>query len=160
VKAISPVIATVIIVAVAIAISIAVALWMTGLTTTFTGLEKLEIINAYAEVSQANVSNTNVTYWIIHLKVKNTGTKAVTIDGIYVNNKPGNISNATVSPSGWNLDPGDEKDITFNLTSNTTTQALNTIKPLVNDKFNSGQTVSIVVHTASGGQYPATITLP
>ncbi|MEM2812119.1 MAG: archaellin/type IV pilin N-terminal domain-containing protein, partial [Candidatus Bathyarchaeia archaeon] len=47
-KAVSPVIATIIIVAVAIVMSIAVAYWMLGLATTFTRYEKLEFISAYA----------------------------------------------------------------------------------------------------------------
>ncbi|ADI32074.1 archaellin/type IV pilin N-terminal domain-containing protein [Staphylothermus hellenicus] len=71
-KAISPVIATVIIVAVAIAISIAVALWITGLTGSFTGVEKLEVVNAYAE---SKTDSSNNQYWIVHVIVKNTGTK-------------------------------------------------------------------------------------
>ena len=40
-KAISPVIATVIIVAVTIAIAVAVALWPTGLSTSFTTFENI-----------------------------------------------------------------------------------------------------------------------
>ena len=154
-KAISPVIATVIIVAVAIAISIAVALWMTGLTTTFTGLEKLEIVNAYATVSGNG--------WQIKITVKNTGTKTVTIDNIFINNKPGTLANAnTESPSGTvsrdtstgyvSLDPGSQVTISFTLGTGS--------GDLIGDSFSSGQTVSIIIHTASGGQYPATVTLP
>ncbi|ADI32073.1 hypothetical protein [Staphylothermus hellenicus] len=32
--------------------------------------------------------------------------------------------------------------------------------PIVTEEFASGETVSILIHTASGGQYPATVTLP
>ncbi|MEM2927278.1 MAG: archaellin/type IV pilin N-terminal domain-containing protein, partial [Candidatus Bathyarchaeia archaeon] len=48
-KAVSPVIATIIIVAIAISIAIAVAYWMVGITGAFTRFEKLEIVSAYAE---------------------------------------------------------------------------------------------------------------
>ncbi len=148
-KAISPVIATVIIVAVAIAISIAVALWITGLTSSFTGVEKLEIVNAYAEYNAATDS------WTVHIKIKNTGTKAATIDGIFINNKPGNLDNANIDTGSWTLNPGTEAEITFSLNGPS-----GTATAIVDDTFTSGQTVSIVIHTASGGQYPASVTLP
>jgi len=147
VKAISPVIATVIIVAVAIAISIAVALWMTGITTTFTGLEKLEIVNAYAEPSDSNK-------WTIHITIKNTGTKDATIDDVFINNVPKGYNflnlvtastTGTVTGTGpFTLKPGATAVFTMDLS----------------DGYTPGQTISIVVHTASGGQYPATVTLP
>ncbi|MCD6301702.1 MAG: DUF4352 domain-containing protein [Staphylothermus sp.] len=178
-KAISPVIATVIIVAVAIAISIAVALWITGLTSSFTGVEKLEVVNAYAEAATAKGTYDNDhTYWIVHIVVKNTGTKTATIDQIFINNKPGTITvasyiNTSTTPAetsnipntGLSIKPGEQYEIVFNLTSTTdtltvTTPQSYTITPGVSDTFTSGQTVSIVIHTASGGQYPATITLP
>ncbi|ABN70582.1 hypothetical protein Smar_1493 [Staphylothermus marinus F1] len=148
-KAISPVIATVIIVAVAIAISIAVALWITGLTSSFTGVEKLEVVNAYAELDTAN------NQWIVHLHVKNTGTKAATIDDIFINSKPYSSYNTATSTYVTlsetlpkTLNPGEElTDLQITISTNT-------------PGFASGQTVSIVIHTASGGQYPATVTLP
>ncbi len=133
-KAISPVIATVIIVAVAIAISIAVALWITGLTSSFTGVEKLEIVNAYASGSQPTYN--------VSITIKNTGTKSATIDQIFVNNRPLPAGNITSPTLPYTLDPG--KDVTIVITVGGT----------------AGQTISIVVHTASGGQYPATVTLP
>ncbi|ADI32077.1 hypothetical protein [Staphylothermus hellenicus] len=151
-KAISPVIATVIIVAVAIAISIAVALWITGLTSSFTGVEKLEIVNAYATKSGSA--------WTVYITAKNTGTKPATIDDIFINNKPigqagpssltVNINNQapiTTPATGFSftINAGGSADIQFDIPSGT---------------YSSGQTVSIVIHTASGGQYPATITLP
>ena len=133
-KAISPVIATVIIVAVAIAISIAVALWITGLTSSFTGVEKLEIVNAYATGTQPD--------YTVNITIKNTGTKAATIDQIFVNNKPLPATNITNLTLPYTLEPGKDATITIKVGGT------------------AGQTISIVVHTASGGQYPATVTLP
>ncbi len=144
-KAISPVIATVIIVAVAIAISIAVALWITGLTSTFTGVEKLEIVNAYA------VWDSNASQWNVTIIVRNTGTKPATIDEIFINNIPVlDKLNAEFS-NGKTIEPGKNTTITFTLSPNKTINGLS---------FTHGQTISIVIHTASGGQYPAQITLP
>ncbi len=157
-KAISPVIATVIIVAVAIAISIAVALWITGMTSSFTGVEKLEVVNAYADKQPDNS-------WLIHITVKNTGTKPATIDGVFINGKAGdinsinyNVNNGAATGTGtFTLNPGDSAEVTFYLLPDgyNGTQTSPTT-----DTFSSGQTVSIVIHTASGGQYPATVTLP
>ncbi len=161
-KAISPVIATVIIVAVAIAISIAVALWITGLTSSFTGVEKLEIVNAYAIWDDKDNS------WKVVLLVKNTGTKTATIDQIFINNKPGTISGTVSTGSDPNsptvvnsdnivLNTGKSVYLVFYLKS---ADAKDRHSYIVDDTFSSGQTVSIVIHTASGGQYPATVTLP
>ncbi len=143
-KAISPVIATVIIVAVAIAISIAVALWITGMTSSFTGVEKLEVVNAYATGSAAN-------NWTVTISIKNTGTKPATIDNIFINNKPytdytGVTASPDVAHSAVTINAGASDTITLTLPASA--------------GFSSGQTVSIVIHTASGGQYPATVTLP
>ncbi len=155
-KAISPVIATVIIVAVAIAISIAVALWITGLTSSFTGVEKLEVVNAYAE-KQTDGS------WLVHIKIKNTGTKPATVDGVFINGKAGDITKVNYDIGGttgtgqFTLNPGESAKVTFYLLPDN--YAGNNQSPTT-DTFSSGQTVSIVIHTASGGQYPATITLP
>lgn len=133
-KAISPVIATVIIVAVAIAISIAVALWLTGLTSTFTGVEKLEIINAHATYDSQN------NQWSVEIIVKNTGTKQATIEHVYVN----------------------DNEISFNIDKNpiNTGETAKITLSLSGSGYDHGVTVSIVVVTGSGGHYPVTITLP
>jgi len=132
-KAVSPVIATVIIVAVAIAVSIAVALWITGLVGGFTGVEKVEVVNAYPEGSEPNYN--------IKITVKNTGTKAVTIDQIFVNDKLLSTSNIT-STIPITLSPGQQTDIQIKIGGK------------------AGQTLSIVIHTASGGRYPTSVQLP
>jgi FlaG/FlaF family flagellin (archaellin) len=159
-KAVDPVIATVIIVAVAIAISIAVALWITGLTSSFTGVEKLEVVNAYAETKTDSSGN---TYWQVTIIVKNTGTKPATIDSIFINGKAGDMSKVyhvkvggTGSATGsFTVNQGEEYNITFYLNGSGASQP----SPVLG-VFSSGQTVSIVIHTASGGRYPASVNLP
>ena len=136
-KAISPVIATVIIVAVAISISIAVALWMTGLTSTFTGVEKLEIINAHAAYDSQNKQ------WSVEITVKNTGTKDATIEHIYANDEE--ITGFKLGNGDNVLSVGETDTITFTLSGN---------------GYDHGVTVSIIITTGSGGRYPVTITLP
>jgi len=137
-RAISPVIATVIIVAVTIAIAIAVALWMSGLVGSFTQVENLQIVSAYATGDQTQG-------WTIKLHVKNVGTTAATIDQVFVNGKPWTKVNygttGNTIPAG-----GENKDITITISKS--------------DGFSSGQMVEVRLHTASGKEYPKMVTLP
>uniref|UniRef100_A0A7J3XYE4 DUF4352 domain-containing protein n=1 Tax=Thermogladius calderae TaxID=1200300 RepID=A0A7J3XYE4_9CREN len=156
-KAISPVIATVIIVAVTVAVAIAVALWMTGLVGGFTGTENLQIINAYALSTSGG--------WNVYLQVKNAGTTVATIDQIFINGIPyssvsltsasGATPTVTVSVSGstfppTSLNPGSNTTITIFIPQGSG-QALS---------FSPGQQVEIKLHTASGKTYPVQVVLP
>lgn len=77
-KALSPVVAAIILIAVTVAVSIAVAAWMGSLTFTFMETEELRI-----------TSMTFPTSTIITVNVQNTGTTDVTI-----------VADVTVSGSG------------------------------------------------------------
>jgi len=145
VKAISPVIATVIIVAVAIAISIAVALWLTGIVGGFTTVENLQITYAFAEKTDDG--------WQIRLRVENKGTGTATIDEIFINNRPHQQARAEVYVNNTNktgnitisISAGDSEEIIIYLPSK---------------GFSSGQQVEVKLHTASGKEYPKMVTLP
>jgi hypothetical protein len=78
-RAVTPVIATVIVLAVGITIAVAVAFWMTGIASQYTKVEKVEI--------QLGVCTWNSTggYWKIEIKLKNTGTKTATLIQAFVN---------------------------------------------------------------------------
>jgi len=80
-KAISPVIATVILVAVAITIAVAVSYWMGGITSQYTKFEKVEIQSAYAV-------KTVESGWTVTLQVKNTGSAASTLSSVFINERP------------------------------------------------------------------------
>ena len=71
VKALSPVVASIILIAVTVAVSIAVAAWMGALTVGFMGTEQLSI-------TSATFGTGNVT-----LAVSNTGTTSVTINQVW-----------------------------------------------------------------------------
>ncbi len=81
-KALSPVIATIILVAVTVAIAIAVAAWLGALTFTYTRVEQLNI-------TQVTYSATGLT---ATFGIQNTGTSDVTISSASVNG--GALSNA------------------------------------------------------------------
>jgi len=74
-KALSPVVASIILIAVTVAVSIAVAAWMGALTFTFMGTEELTI-------SELTWIGPNTGF---NLTIDNTGTKDVTITQIQVN---------------------------------------------------------------------------
>ena len=74
-KALSPVVASIILVAVTVAVSIAVAAWMGALTVGFMDTEQIEI----REIDFDGTSGVTVT-------ARNTGTSAVIIREVWVNN--------------------------------------------------------------------------
>jgi flagellin-like protein len=74
-KALSPVVASIILIAVTVAVSIAVAAWMGALTFSFMGTEELKI-------STLTWKGPNTSF---ELKIDNIGTKDVTINQIQVN---------------------------------------------------------------------------
>ena len=74
-KALSPVVASIILIAVTVAVSIAVAAWMGALTVGFMGTEELRITNMTFDTSN------------IYVVANNTGTSPVTINEVWVNNE-------------------------------------------------------------------------
>ncbi len=78
-KALSPVVASIILIAVTVAVSIAVAAWMGGMTIGFMGSASITVTN----VEFADTSGTHTMV----LDLKNTGTKTVTVVAVRVNNQ-------------------------------------------------------------------------
>jgi len=91
-KALSPVVAAIILIAVTVAVSIAVAAWMGALTFTFMKTEELKVQGH----TWTGTPPTSIT-----LTVKNTGTSALTISEARVNdivNTGATFTPATVEP--------------------------------------------------------------
>ena len=99
-KALSPVVASIILIAVTVAVSIAVAAWMGALTVGFMGTEELRI------TSMTFASNS------ITLTVNNTGTTPVTINEAWVNN----VQQSTVSGLGISISANDGAQIQITYT--------------------------------------------
>jgi len=150
-RAISPVIATVIIVAIAIAIAIAVAFWAVGLTGIFTRYEEVKVTSAYAE-------SDGFGGFTIYMRLKNTGSADATLDDCFINGKPWD----TFTPTGLcqceavTIGQGDPLQIYTILSG----QSANVqIDVAAGDAF-SGQTLDIKLHTAAGRDYPRAVVLP
>ena len=156
IKAVSPVIATIIIVAIAITMSIAVAYWVLGLGSSFTKYEKVEFSTAYVTGSEAGG-------YTVNLILKNTGSAAATVDYnlTMYNGKPDIYftTNATHFVWAWTpngsqtMEPGAQSSaiITLPLPSEVPSDVTG---------FKSGMTVEVMLQTASAKQYPKVITLP
>jgi len=155
IKAVSPVIATIIIVAIAITMSIAVAYWLLGLGGSFTKFDKVEFPTAYTQAGSAG----NFT---IFLDLKNTGSATATIDAdqILFNGKPGSaytdhvpeINSTALSTFGdVVMNPGESVCVYIDLDVDQTP----TVSPWI-----SGMTVEIKLRTTGGKEYPRAIVLP
>jgi len=97
-KALSPVVASIILIAVTVAVSIAVAAWMGALTFSFMGSESLTVTNVQFVGTSGLANSNNIT-----LSIKNTGTKQATIGLIKVNAGKNLVTtwtgNSTYAPS-------------------------------------------------------------
>ena len=143
-RGISPVITTVILVAVGIALAVAIGLWMSGLVATFTRFEKLEITSAYAVSSGSG--------WNAYVIVNNTGSADATVSTIMVNGIP--IDGTTIAVDKtlpYPLPVGTGEKFTLTITKDASWGG---------GKLTSGITINIVLHTAAGKDYPASVTLP
>jgi flagellin-like protein len=90
-KALSPVVASIILIAVTVAVSIAVAAWMGSLTTGFMGSSSITITNTQFYGTSGGAGNN------IILTLKNTGTKQVTISQVRVNNVVSTINSTSTT---------------------------------------------------------------
>ncbi|MDW8023569.1 MAG: archaellin/type IV pilin N-terminal domain-containing protein [Nitrososphaerota archaeon] len=94
-KALSPVVATIILIAVTVAVSIAVAAWMGALTFTFTATEQLQI----TRIQFVTETGGNPTTEIL-VTVLNTGTNPVTLTDVQVTNSATPEIAAAEKPDG------------------------------------------------------------
>jgi len=91
-KALSPVVASIILIAVTVAVSIAVAAWMGALTFNFMATEQLKITNLRFGPLQTMINVTEM----------NTGTNPVTITEIHVNNGANLLANSVTIKANSN----------------------------------------------------------
>lgn len=142
-KAISPVIATVILVAVAITIAVAVSYWMSGISSSYTKFEKVEIQTAVCSACDATNG------WTVTLTLKNSGTSAATISNVFINDQIAQVGVATTDIT--------LTEIGTDVTSSGTTIASgssDSIEIYVGPTFSSsGTSINIKLHSAGGMDY-------
>ena len=156
-KAVSPVIATVILVAVAITVAVGVSYWMGGISSQYTQFEKVEIQTGYATY------NTSTTSWTVTMVIKNSGSADATVNMAFLNDVPCLNYNVTAAPandwgvsfldSGIVLQPGQGTTLYLYIYNQPT--SVDALKNL-----SSGTTVNIKLHSAGGMDYIKLIKLP
>ena len=136
-KALSPVVASIILIAVTVAVSIAVAAWMGALTFTFTKTEELKITGIawgsnYANLTVTNPGASDLT--ITHLKVDGTLTSGV-------------IGSTSIPATGgtYTLSKGSTVVVKVNHPTGT---------------FTSGVKYTFAILTSAGNQYEYVATKP
>jgi flagellin-like protein len=92
-KALSPVIATIILIAVTVAVSVVVAAWMGALTIGFMGNSE------QASITNIQLSSTGTVGTAV-ISVQNTGAATVTITSAYIDSNPASITAAVNSAGG------------------------------------------------------------
>ena len=154
-RAVSPVIATVILVAIAITVAVAVAYWMGGIAGQYTRFEQIEIQSAV--VSAHGVPSN----WNISMTLKNTGTRDSTLISLFINEEEVDVYDS-------NLD-------TYNFlganwcTNMTNTEVIQSGETLVvnvyicenkpGETLSSGTTVNVKLHSAGGMDFPKLVEL-
>jgi archaeal type IV pilus assembly protein PilA len=141
-KAVSPVIATVILVAVAITVAVGVSYWMGGISSQYTQFEKVEIQTGYATAETGG--------WHVVMTLKNSGSAPATITHVFVNDVPvdgyaGTIIvadeiHANVPVAGLTLESGEDGSVTVYISSTA-------------GELSAGTTINIKLHSAGGMDY-------
>jgi len=122
-KALSPVVAAIILIAVTVAVSIAVAAWMGALTFTFMQTEQVSI-TAMTYNGDSNSANNYIV-----LAVKNTGSSKLTLSSVTLNGETHLAANVTFSPAtSGELQPGEAGTVTL---SNATWVSGNTYRVIL-----------------------------
>ena len=140
-RAVSPVIATVILVAIAITIAVAVAYWMGSIAGTFTKFEQVEIQSAVCEAGTGA--------WNITMKMKNTGDATATLNGVFVSDLEATTYGAA-GPTAGQVTTDMSAAETINSGANAT------IRIWISDTYKdltSGTVVNIKIHSAGGMDY-------
>ena len=130
-KALSPVVASIILIAVTVAVSIAVAAWMGALTFTFMKTEELKITG----VTFPSANNTVIS-------VTNTGANTLTVSSI-------TIDDVAHTPSDWGGSFGSDQSLAKGASGTIT---------IDNHAWTSGYKYTYAILTTSGNKYPYTTT--
>jgi flagellin-like protein len=147
-KAVSPVIATVILVAVAISVAVGVSYWMGGISAQYTQFEKIEIQTAYS-------TYTTGTGWVVDIELKNSGSAASTITHLFVNDVAVTLADPLSIPATF---AGTDTIVTDLTTDGLSIPAGDTASitmwiDLGYAYLSSGTTINIKLHSAGGMDY-------
>jgi flagellin-like protein len=151
-RALSPVIATVILISVTIVVAVSVAYWMGAIAGGFTSFEQIELPTVYGRASTSG--------WNITIELKNTGSADATLNNVFINSVPvEDYDNVTLTADGDDVTTTLESDGVLISTGNSVTLILGLEKDQTVG-FTAGTRIEIKLHTAAGKDYPTSIKLP
>ena len=168
-KALSPVIATVILISVTIVVAVSVAYWMGSIASGYTSFEQIELPTVYAKYGNfTDESGVSLDYgWKVTISLKNTVSADATVDDIFLNTIP-----LKDYSSGWALNWSTEKGEEGSTDASKSYSSLNitvtkgstaTLYLYLNrtvEGCSPGTTIDLKIHTASGRDYPTHVKLP
>jgi flagellin-like protein len=143
-KALSPVVAAIILIAVTVAVSIAVAAWMGALTFTFMKTEEVKITSISWSTGNANST----------LTAKNTGSSPLTVSLAKINGANAATYRYRLVGGTWS-----SSSATISLTMNAG-DSYEICLTKASGAFTSGTKYEFAFQTAAGNTYPYTDTAP
>jgi len=158
-KAISPVIATVILVAVAITVAVGVSYWMSGISSQYTQFEKVEIQTGYASY------DTTLIQWNVTMVIKNSGSTDASINMCFINDVPCANYDVDAAPAnGWGVDFDDTTGVNLKTGESQTLHVyIGNPAGVVGstlEHISAGTTVNVKLHSSGGMDYIKLIRLP
>jgi len=166
-RALSPVIATVILISVTIVVAVSVAYWMGAIAGGYTSFEQIELPSVYAKyVSDWDAGETGTGGgWQIFIELKNTGSADASIDNIFINGVPINdyLSTNNVKILNGSSDSLPEMSLPVRVNKGGTASIVVAIKDdggQTVEGATSGTRMDIKLHSAAGREYPAQVKLP
>lgn len=154
-RALSPVIATVILVAVGITIAIAAAYWLGGISATYTGYESIEFKNGVCTWSDSDDE------WTVQIELKNSRTDHANLINVFINGVEVDQYNSTgpapegmavtdmTSPHG--ISSGETVFLNIYIDGPGGVSGWQTLS--------AGTTVEVKIHSAAGMDYPRLLLL-
>ena len=164
-RALSPVIATVILISVTIVVAVSVAYWMGSIAGGYTAFEQIELPTVYAKyVSDVDPGTDEAPGWLVYINLKNTGSADATIDSIFINAVP--ITDYT-SGVWLSTDGGTTFSTPTSIDIKVSKGGTASIVIAIEDDdgetvegATSGTRIDIKLHSAAGRDYPAQVKLP
>lgn len=147
-KGISAAIAAVIIIATTITVSVAVAIWMGGISTTYTKFEKVQIVST--------VCTKNAGNWTLSFNLKNTGTTTSTLIEVFVNEVEVDSYSSGAVAGSWTTNMTQAQPLESGASTSLEVYMSGT---KAGSSLSSGTMVNVRFHSAGGMDYVSLLEL-
>jgi len=161
-RALSPVIATVILISVTIVVAVSVAYWMGSIASGYTTFEQIELPTSYARWDSTLFNNGG---WNVTIVLKNTGSADATIDNIFLNGIPlSGYNSSSIALYADGSQVTDLSSISISVTKGGSRTLLIQVEKYSGgtgiEGCTAGTWVDFKIHSAAGRDYPTRVKLP